>query len=82
MARKPHKEPVHEGPGPGTYKLEKFNVGKSKSTIVIGNEPRLPEDLSSTKAVPGPGSYKTKLAKTNVGAKIGTEPRLPGDKTT
>jgi hypothetical protein len=37
------------------------------------------EDLTSSKAVPGPGTYKIKAVVTPVGAILGSESRMPKD---
>ena len=59
MPSKPPEPQPPLVPGPGTYNTDKLkSAGRSKASIVFGSGPKLAEDLSTAKLVPGPGSYK------------------------
>ena len=59
MPSKPPAALPPQIPGPGTYNSEKLkSAGRSKASIVFGTGPKLPEDITTAKIVPGPGTYK------------------------
>lgn len=60
-------------PGPGTYKaFKEAPIGSA----VIGDEPRLPKNKSSSQTVPGPGSYKIKSKLDKIGGVMTQENRF------
>ena len=70
-------------PGPGTYDTDKLkSAGHSKASIVIGTGPKLAEDMTTVKIVPGPGTYAVKAEMIKIGGAIGNEPKFPKDHST
>ncbi len=70
-------------PGPGTYDTERLkSATRSKAAIVFGTGPKLAEEATTAKIVPGPGAYKLKPDLNTRGGAIGNEPKFPIDHST
>jgi hypothetical protein len=83
MPSKPPAPLPPQVPGPGTYSTDKLKAaGHSKASIVIGTGPKLAEDLTTSKIVPGPGTYKLQPRLNHIGGAIGNESKFPKDRST
>ena len=75
MPGKPPDKETNLNPGAGSYDVKKFDIG-THTSVKIGTGPKVGQDLSSRKIVPGPGNYSLVPKRSNEGGTIGKDDRF------